>query len=125
MLRRIYAVQLRTGIYILHSLSKRTFSKNIISQQKTADMVILYNRSVDFFVVNCYMPASCRSRLRSRAVKRAYFILTYTAMHAHPVRRRTAPVSYVRRHAPYGALYGYCIKIYKFFFLSNFAAPNI
>ena len=27
-------------------------------------------------------------RLRSRAVKRAYFILTHTAMHAHPVRRR-------------------------------------
>ena len=70
-------------------------------------------------------PAEClRCRLRSRAVKRAYFTLTYTAMHAHPVRRRTAPVFYVRRHAPYGALYGYCIKIYKFFFLSNFAAPN-
>ena len=62
--------------------------------------------------------AEClRSRLRFRAVKRAYFTLTYTAMHAHPVRRRTAPVSYVRRHAPYGALYGYCIKTYKFFFL--------
>ena len=69
--------------------------------------------------------AEClRCRLRSRAVKRAYFTLTYTAMHAHPVRRRTAPVSYVRRHAPYGALYGYCIKTYKFFFLSSFAAPN-
>ena len=55
--------------------------------------------------------AEClRCRLRSRAVKRAYFALAYTAMHAHPVRRRTAPVSYVRRHAPYGALYGYCIK---------------
>ena len=54
--------------------------------------------------------------IRSRAVKRAYFTLTYTAMHAHAVRRRTAPVSYVRRHAPYGALYGYCIKTYKFFF---------
>ncbi len=68
--------------------------------------------------------AEClRSRLRSRAVKRAYFILTFTAMHAYPVRRRTAPVSYVRRHAPCGALYGYYIKIYKFFFLSNFAAP--
>ena len=53
--------------------------------------------------------------IRSRAVKRAYFTLTYTAMHAHAVRRRTAPVSYVRRHAPYGALYGYCIKTYKFF----------
>ena len=24
-----------------------------------------------------------------------------------------------------GALYGYCIKIYKFFFLSSFSAPNI
>ena len=69
--------------------------------------------------------AEClRSQLRSRAVKRAYFTLTYTAMHAHPVRRRTAPVSYVRRHAPYGALYGYYIKIYKLFFLLNFAAPN-
>ena len=45
-------------------------------------------------------------------------------MHAHPVRWRTAPVSYIRRHAPCGALYGYYIKIYKFFFLLNFAAPN-
>ena len=72
-----------------------------------------------------HAPASCRCRLRSRAVKRAYFVLTYTAMHAHPVRRRTAPVSYIRRHAPCGALYGYFIKIYKFFFLLNFAAPNI
>ena len=35
-------------------------------------------------------PASCRCRLRSRAVKRAYFALTCTAMHAHPVRRRTS-----------------------------------
>ena len=69
--------------------------------------------------------AEClRCRLRSRAVKRAYFTLTFTAMHAHPVRRRTAPVSYVRRHAPYGALYGYCIKIFQFLFLSNFTAPN-
>ena len=69
--------------------------------------------------------AEClRGRLRSRAVKRAYFALAYTAMHAHPVRRRTAPVSYVRRHAPYGALYGYCIKIFQFLFLSNFTAPN-
>ena len=33
--------------------------------------------------------AEClRGRLRSRAVKRAYFALAYTAMHAHPVRRR-------------------------------------
>ena len=70
-------------------------------------------------------PAEClRCRLRSRAVKRAYFTLISTAMHAHPVRRRTAPVSYVRRHAPCGALYGYCIKTYKFSFPLNFAAPN-
>ena len=69
-------------------------------------------------------PASCRCLLRSRAVKRAYFALAYTAMHAHPVRRRTAPVFYIRRHAPCGALYGYFIKTYKFFFLLNFAAPN-
>ena len=69
-------------------------------------------------------PASCRCRLRSRAVKRAYFTLISTAMHAHPVRRRTAPVSYVRRHAPCGALYGYYIKTFRFIFLSKFAAPN-
>ena len=70
-----------------------------------------------------HAPASCRCRLRSRAVKRAYFVLTYTAMHAHPVRRRTAPVSYIRRHAPCGALYGYCIKIYKFLFYQ--ALPHL
>ena len=79
----------------------------------------------EIFSITKNRAAEClRCRLRSRAVKRAYFTLISTAMHAHPVRRRTAPVSYVRRHAPYGALYGYCIKIYKFFFLSNFAAPN-
>ena len=71
-------------------------------------------------------PAEClRCRLRSRAVKRAYFTLISTAMHAHPMRRRTAPVFYVRRHAPYGALYGYCIKTFQFLFLSSFSAPNI
>ena len=29
------------------------------------------------------------------------------------------------RHAPYGALYGYCIKTFQFLFLSSFSAPNI
>ena len=38
--------------------------------------------------MHAHPPACRRCRLRSRAVKRAYFILTHTAMHAHPVRRR-------------------------------------
>ena len=48
-----------------------------------------------YFTLTCTAihahPTEClRSQLRFRAVKRAYFTLTYTAMHAHPVRRRTS-----------------------------------
>ena len=42
-----------------------------------------------YFTLTCtamhaHPPACRRCRLRSRAVTRAYFALTYTAMHAHP-----------------------------------------
>ena len=48
--------------------------------------------------------AEClRSRLRSRAVKRAYFALTCTAMHAHPL-RFTAIVSKLTSSFFYQAL---------------------
>ena len=48
-----------------------------------------------YFTLTCTAihahPTEClRSQLRFCAVKRAYFTLTYTAMHAHPVRRRTS-----------------------------------
>ena len=87
---------------------------------------------INIYIISLYFnkfksfqpPPEClRCQLRSRAVKRAYFTLISTAMHAHPVRRRTAPVSYIRRHAPCGALYGYCIKIYKFLFYQ--ALPHL
>ena len=46
-----------------------------------------------YFTLTCNAmhahPAEClRSQLRFRTVKRAYFTLTCNAMHAHPVRRR-------------------------------------
>ena len=114
--KRAYFTLTYTAMHA-HAVRRRTAPVSYV--RRHAPYGALYGyciKTYKFFLSNFAAPASCRCRLRSRAVKRAYFTLTYTAMHAHAVRRRTAPVSYVRRHAPCGALYGYCIKIYKFFF---------